>query len=133
MKLDILQKDDWILLWNPKKIKWIPTRVTIEILYSYENLKMYDPSDIKPIMITEKFLQKNGFTKEEIIKGFIEWVSSDRRIILRNDSKFINSNKTWSIHVDSEDMCSICNAELSFVHELQHILKHCEIRKEIKV
>lgn len=133
MKLSRLQPDDWVLWWHPRKQYWVPLKVTIRLMYEYlEHEHTDDPSDIKPLEITEELLLLNGYKKEELIPGMIQWISDDGRVILRDDKNYINSKNNWSIHVDSPDMSSICNAELSYLHELQHILKHCEIEKELK-
>jgi hypothetical protein len=119
--------DDYILMWHQRYNSWIPITVTIDIL------KGLKENEIKPVDLTPKLLECNGFKKQALIpgiKGVDGWVSYDRRVILRNDPEYINSENTWSIHVDSEDMASICNAELSYFHQLQHIYKHCEIEKE---
>ena len=124
MKLNTLMLDDMVLLWHQRFNAWIPITVTIDILKSVKE------DEIKPIDLTPEMLENNDFTKRDAIPGIIswkEWVSSDGRVILCNKQDFINSDNTWAIHIDNEDMETIGAAELSFLHQLQHILKHYEI------
>lgn len=86
---------------------------------------------IHPIPLTQEILEKNGFNCEEIIQP--HWISEDGRILLRNDESLINSNNKWSVHVDNEDMQTIGYFELTYVHQLQHALRLCNIEKEIIV
>lgn len=133
MKIDNLFEGDWVLWWHPRKQNWVPLKIVIEILSAYKKEYNFDAPDIKPIELTPELLEKNGFEKKEQVKGIIEWISPDGRVILRNDPEWINSDNTWSIHVDNESMESIGSAELSYFHELQHIYKFHKIEKEFKV
>ena len=83
----------------------------------------------EPIELTDEILEKNGFKCEEIIQP--HWVSDDGRILLRNDESLINSNNKWSVHIDTEDMRTMGYFEITYVHELQHCLRFCNIEKEI--
>lgn len=87
--------------------------------------------DLHPIPLTSEILEKNGFNCEEIIQ--LHWISEDGRILLRNDESLISSNNKWSVHVDNEDMQTIGYFELTYVHQLQHALRLCEIEKEIEL
>jgi hypothetical protein len=117
------------LWWHPRKQSWVTLKITIEVLSAYKSEYNFEASDLKPIDLTPEILEHNGFTKEERIKGLVEWISEDGRVILRNDPNYLNSENIWGIHVDSPDMSTICTAELSYLHQLQHIYKHCEIEK----
>ena len=86
---------------------------------------------VDPIPLTAEILEKNGFNCEEIIQP--HWISEDGRILLRNDESLINSNNKWSVHVDNEDMQTIGYFELTYVHQLQHALRLCNIEKEIEI
>ena len=48
-----------------------------------------------------------------------------------NIDEYINSFNKWNVHIDTEDMRTMCTSEITYVHELQHLLKLCKIEKEI--
>ena len=51
--------------------------------------------------------------------------------MLNNINEHLNSFNNWHIHIDTEDMRTMCTAEITYVHELQHLLKSSKIEKEI--
>lgn len=85
----------------------------------------------EPIQLTHEILEKNGFEREGVIVSLYEGI--DHRVTIHDDKEYMNSNNEWYVHVDSEDFCSIANCELTYVHELQHLLRLCKIDKEIKL
>ena len=100
-----------------------------------------DINKIEPIPITEEILKKNGFKNDVIAQKAIIaegasnfsviLVSEDNRITLNNIDEYINSFNKWHVHIDTEDMRTMCTSEITYVHELQHLLKLCKIDKEI--
>ncbi len=129
--LEDLKLGNTVLFNNPHWGGWIPITMTKDFFEE-------DPNDFKPIELTKDILELNEFTyrnalPDYVIPGLFEWVSKDGRIILRNDKNYINSHNTWSIHVDNEEMESVCNAELSYLHELENILRHCGIDLKFKL
>lgn len=100
-----------------------------------------DINKIEPIPITEETLKKNGFKNDVIAQKAIIaegasnfsiiLVSEDNRITLNNIDEYINSFNKWHVHIDTEDMRTMCTSEITYVHELQHLLKLCKIEKEI--
>ena len=100
-----------------------------------------DINKIEPIPITEEILKKNGFKNDVIAQKAIIaegasnfsviLVSEDNRITLNNIDEYINSFNKWHVHIDTEDMRTMCTSEITYVHELQHLLKLCKIEKEI--
>lgn len=87
--------------------------------------------DIHPILLTPEILYKNGFEKEGVIELYNLYAGIDHRVTIHDDKEYMNSNNEWYVHVDSEDFCSIAKCELTYVHELQHLLSLCKIDKEI--
>ena len=87
----------------------------------------------QPIPLTPEIIEKNGFELDDIIKDYRLYTGIDNRVTAHNDKEYMNSNNEWYVHVDSEDFCSIANCELTYVHELQHLLRLCKIDKEIVV
>lgn len=83
-----------------------------------------------PIFLTPSILEKNGFRVEHNI-GFYALIGIDDRVELQNDKEYMNSRNEWYVHIDSEDYSTIASCELTYVHELQHILRLCKINKEI--
>lgn len=100
-----------------------------------------DINKIEPIPITEETLKKNGFKNDVIAQKAIIaegasnfsviLISEDNRITLNNIDEYINSFNKWHVHIDTEDMRTMCTLEITYVHELQHLLKLCKIEKEI--
>ena len=86
----------------------------------------------QPIQLTPEILEKNGFRVEHNI-GFYALIGIDDRVELQNDKEYMNSRNEWYVHIDSEDYSTIASCELTYVHELQHILRLCKIDKEIVV
>ena len=103
----------------------------------------WDLKLIKPIELSEEILHKNGFKndvlaeKSIIAEGASNFsvilISEDNRITLNNIDEYLNSFNKWYVHIDTEDMRTMCTAEITYVHELQHLLKHCKIKKDIKL
>ncbi len=87
----------------------------------------------QPIPLTSEILEKNGFEKAENIQLYYYYLGIDDRVSLHDYVYDINSSNTWHVHIDSEDYRSIASCELTYVHELQHILRLCKIDKEIVV
>lgn len=108
---------------------------TVSISYIEDEKRVYQTNvcDIEPIPLTPEILKKNGFELDDIIKDYRLYTGIDNRVTAHNDKEYMNSNNEWYVHVDSEDFCSIANCELTYVHELQHLLRLCKIDKEIKL
>lgn len=87
----------------------------------------------EPILITKELLEKNGFKRENLITSYNHYIGIDNRVSLNDDFYYMNSRNGWYVHIDSEDYCTIASCELTYVHELQHILRLCKIDKEIIV
>ena len=103
-----------------------PIHVTLAVLSVWND-------NIKPIPITQKLLEKNGFAREENIKLYNHYTGIDNRVSLNDNFFCMNSRNMWNVHVDSEDYCTIATCELTYVHELQHILRLCKIDKAIVI
>lgn len=87
----------------------------------------------KPIPLTPEILEKNGFKRENLITSYNHYIGIDNRVSLNDDFYYINSRDVWSVHVDSEDYCTIANCELTYLHELQNLLRICKINFEFVV
>lgn len=86
----------------------------------------------QPIQITPEILEKNGF-EDQGFRHHDEYNGIDDRVVLSNEREYMNTRNEWHVHIDSEDYCSIASCELTYVHELQQILRLCKIDREIVV
>lgn len=106
--------------------KYIPTGVT--------------PSngwDLDPIPITPEILEKNGFTYCKSDGGFylhttMSYGDWEVEVVLFNATDEYRNNQ---LHISSPDdsYIAIHLMECNHVHELQHALRLCGIKKEIKI
>lgn len=87
----------------------------------------------EPIPLTPEILEKNGFEKKGVIKLYYLYAGIDHRVTIHDDKEFINSDNEWYVHVGNEDYCTIAMSELTYLHELQHILRLYKIDKDIAV
>lgn len=157
MKAEELMVDDWVLaegkpvqvtnisVLGGDVIRVINPFMSYDIAYASNIIALSngakDINKIEPIPITEEILKKNGFKNDVIAQKAIIaegasnfsiiLVSEDNRITLNNIDEYINSFNKWHVHIDTEDMRTMCTSEITYVHELQHLLKLCKIEKEI--
>lgn len=85
----------------------------------------------EPIPLTPEILEKNGFERDKNISLYNAYTGINSRVTLHDDFMSMNSRNMWHVHIDSEDYCTIANCELTYLHELQHLLRLCKIYKEI--
>ena len=141
MKKEDLMIGDWVNIQTEKDGE--PMYSQVEQLWECEIDTDFqtDYENVHPIELTEEILHKNGFKndvlaqKSIIAEGASNFsvilFSDDNRITLNNIDEYLNSFNKWSIHIDTEDMRTMCTAEITYVHELQHLLKLCKIEKEL--
>ena len=137
MRYDELMVGDWVL----KEGCANPYRMTLDDFKNWAMMEDNGGTDFyddfskcyTPIIITKEFLEKNGFKFEE--KPFLKelnvdhYVSQDGRIWI---GKWSNSNdKDWCCHIDNEDYETVGSSDIQFVHELQHLFKLCNYKKEL--
>lgn len=88
----------------------------------------------QPIFLTPSILEKNGFELNKAVEDYYcIYDGIDERVSLCNDKEYMNSDNEWDVHIDSEDYSTIASCELTYVHELQHLLKLCNIDFEFTV
>lgn len=157
MKAEELMVDDWVLaegkpiqvtnisVLGGDVIRVMNPFMSYDIAYASNIIALSngakDINKIEPIPLTEEILKKNGFKNDVIAQKAIIaegasnfsviLVSEDNRITLNNIDEYINSFNKWHVHIDTEDMRTMCTSEITYVHELQHLLKLCKIEKEI--
>ena len=157
MKAEELMVDDWVLaegkpvqvtnisVLGGDVIRVMNPFMSYDISYASNIIALSngakDINKIEPIPLTEEILKKNGFKNDVIAQKAIIaegasnfsviLISEDNRIILNNIDEYLNSFNKWHVHIDTEDMRTMCTSEITYVHELQHLLKLCKIEKEI--
>ena len=119
-------KIDEVMMGDIVSVSGNPIHVTLAVLNHWSD-------NIEPIPLTPEILEKNGFEKNELIESYNHYCGMDNRVSLNDDFYYINSRNTWYVHVDSEDYSTIAGCELTYVHELQHLLRLCKIDKEIEL
>lgn len=131
LKVTDLMVGDWLKHYNGTPMQ--VTKITTEHFACAENggVNCWEYNNkYEPIPLTTEILEKNGFDRNEFIPHY---TGIDNRVSLHNDKEYMNSRNEWHVHIDSEDYCTIANCELTYIHELQHLLKLCKIYKEIVV
>jgi hypothetical protein len=132
-----LQIGDWVMskeLKTPVKVCSIMNHYETTIYFCCQgNEFIVNSYQLEPIPLTPEILEKNGFEFDDVIPECRMFMGIDDRVALRNDKEYMNSDNEWHVHIDSEDYCTIANCELTYVHELQNILRLCKIYKEIVV
>ena len=149
MKAEDLMIGDWVTITEPDDFHGYTGKVVITnaetnyIMVRIPNMHLHDVfvEDLQPIPLTEEILRNNGFKndvlaeKSIIAEGASNFsvilISEDNRIMINNIDEYLNSFNNWHIHIDTEDMRTMGTAEITYVHELQHLLKLCKIEKDI--
>lgn len=130
MKIDEVMIGDWLLYKSDSLDNAFPIQVTRE-MFNKELVVWKDR--FEPITLTPELLEKNGFKREKLIVAYNHYTGIDNRVSLNDDFYSMNSRNKWTAHIDSEDYCTIAHCELTYLHELQHLLTLCKINFEWKV
>lgn len=151
MKANELMIGDWVYgctdPYSPdEEQKKFPVKVIrIDIdgdIYTMGNNPSDDPYDdewwnIEPIPLTPEILEKNGFTYCKSDGGFylhttISYGNWDVDVVLFDVTDEYRNNQ---LHISSPDdsYIAIHLMECNHVHELQHALRLCGIKKEISL
>ena len=131
MKANELQVGSWIMFGSEPH--------QVGALYADNSVKVvgdrcaYYLEHAEPIPITKELLEKNGFEREKLIPAYNHYIGIDNRVTLQDDYEGLNSNNVWDAHIDSEEYCTIAHCELTYLHELQHLLNLCKIDFEFSV
>lgn len=95
---------------------------------------------LEPIPITPEILEKNGFTKYDVGHNVSGWsiVDDDNLYsaipftLTDNDFDTESGEYKWGpVEDDREESFVREIGRIKYVHELQHLLKQCKIKKEI--
>lgn len=126
-----LMECDWIMWLSDKKENSFPTQFKLEEI---KEIKRFGLNRFDYIELTEEILLNNGFTKcfDDVLEiDFYE--DPHNNITICNNSLMLNTKNKWNIHIYNHDKDTIMTCELNYVHELQRILKHVKIDKQIKL
>jgi hypothetical protein len=119
-------KIDEVMLGDLVSVSGRPIHVTLAVLNNWSD-------SIEPILLTPEILEKNGFERDKNISLYNAYTGINSRVTLHDDFMSMNSRNMWDVHVDSEDFCTIANCELTYVHQLQQLLRLCKIDKKIVI
>ena len=118
MKVEDLMIGDWYY-WEADGKKY-PLQVTKDTF----KLSDADISNFQSVLLTTETLEKNGFKKH----------ISNTRMFYHHDEyrlSYYLVNKHFTIY--NQINGSLVQRVITYVHELQHVLKLCGINKEIKL
>ena len=124
MKANELMIGDWVCTEHdatPRQIDWIRTG-EVGLLWN----KVVTPPYLVPIPLTLEILEKNGFVEHVFCEVEYELQCEDYRIIIHLSSGYTRIYKGSYLPI-------LNNQNYKFVHELQHALRLCGIKKEIKI
>lgn len=131
MKVDELQLYDWVFGIDGAGNRHPCIIAAIDIYPTNKSPRIvtlggygYQEENLEPIPFTEKLLQPNGFHRTE---GYFVFEDDyyDLTIHLISDSIWLISYRNCEINLPDERIM------FSYVHELQHFLRHCKIEKKI--
>lgn len=131
MKANELMIGDWIAdkQGNRMRVVNILSEAIEDYYYGIETDKGFvDFEDAQPIPLTAEILEKNGF-KCGIFPAWHINIIDDYRSL---SAKYHEGSKTIFIAI-KEPNFNLENACILYVHELQHVLKDCRIKKEIEL
>jgi hypothetical protein len=86
----------------------------------------------RKMFATPELFEKYGFHLETTFE-LEEYISEDRRVVIRSNSGYGGKTKLWYVHVDNEDMDTSGTGEFDAMHELQHILKCNDIHYKFEL
>lgn len=135
LNCESLMIGDWVM-YNPNVFiedEYEPTKECFPTkVNNGEDIDLAIEGCYIPIPLTPEILEKNGFTKSTPPPGIharcydLDNKEEKYHLTIANYNKY----KRLLLNVDSED--SECfNIKCDYVHELQHALRLCRIKKEI--
>ena len=136
IEIDDLMKDDWV------SVNGLSARV-VELMQSSNlpmisvrisgNLFDFSEEEVSPIPLSEELLKKNGF--EPMIYTdpgnndsyiYYEWIPTDEKYKQKCIMLWPNNEGGYSYGDNLSDIV------ITFLHELQHLMKICKVKVEIK-
>ena len=146
MKADELMIGDWVIRRGvpeePMRIYGMNVSVGIAYLDQDGRGVSEKFENIEPIPLTLGILEKNGFTKYDVGHNVIGWsIMDDDNLysaipftLTDNDFDTEPGEYKWRpVEDDREESFVREMGRINYVHELQHLLKQCKIKKEVVV
>lgn len=101
-------------------------------LYKQDKLEDFNVGIIRPIPLTPEILKKNGFVNSYIdlslnkdsVYKYNHFYTGNSVIVDMESNKLI-------VKYENDIWMNLPYNRTIYVHELQHVLKHCDIKKEI--
>lgn len=127
MKANELMIGDWVRI----KLHQRNTQV-INIGSGYLSTKAEFPlfeNEVEPIPLTAEILEKNGFVKSRIGKGWLQWNQKQGGLV----DIFIDNKGISGMPMAVTFGHNVVNMHAHYVHELQHALRLCGIEKQITI
>ena len=129
MKIDELMIGDWLLYKSDSLDNAFPIQVTRE-MFNKELVVWNDR--FEPISLTPEILVKNGFVNSYIdlslnkdsVYKYNHFYTGNSVIVDMESNKLI-------VKYENDIWMNLPYSRTIYVHELQHLLKHCDIKKEI--
>lgn len=121
---------------HPVQVRTV-TRHKVGVLTSNEHtqLRYAHLREIEPIPITEEWMVKNGFEKffDDVFEFSYYTKEVDGNYIdIKMNSSNISENHVVC-HVDNSDRCSIANADIRYIHQLQNLLNLMGIKNVFEI
>lgn len=129
MKVEDLMIEDWLLYKSDSLENAFPIQITRE-MFNKELVVWNDR--FEPIQLTPEILKKNGFVNSYIdvnlnkdsVYKYNHFYTGNSVIVDMESNKLI-------VKYENDIWMNLPYNRTIYVHELQHVLKHCDIKKEI--
>lgn len=129
MKIENLMIEDWLLYKSDSLENAFPIQITRE-MFNKELVVWNDR--FEPIPLTPEILVKNGFVNSYIdlslnkdsVYKYNHFYTGNSVIVDMESNKLI-------VKYENDIWMNLPYNRTIYVHELQHVLKHCDIKKEI--
>ena len=137
MKITDLQVNDWVRIIEPDphhgyiaKVRCIGgTNNYLTVYMPHQHNKDVFIEDVEPIELTADILRSNDFENDN--DNYVLWYNdgTDSVEVELKDKNYTNGSYTF-VNVN-RGCVSIFELPVQYVHELQHVLKMCEIDVDI--
>lgn len=113
---------DWVMLYGrPRKVERIYDYGRVEVDCIEE-----DCDELEPIPLTPKILEKNGFSQDPLNGHIFVFQEKSGEVI------YYECGPKYGLTIDNQ-LATIQDLKINYVHQLQNALRLCGIEKEIVV
>lgn len=132
MKVEELMIDDWVQYQYTGGIFQIVEISKTEGIKQFEDQPFFKLNGIIPIPLTPEILKKNGFVNSYIDESLNKDSVYKYNHFYTGNSVIVDmeSNKLI-VKYENDIWMNLPYNRTIYVHELQRVLKHCDIKKEI--